>query len=246
MSIRNVALAATSAFLLLLVPACATQDPAKEWAVAPSLSPEPEGDQSAPSEEVVTPTDPATGTLSTTVEASGIPTQWYKKAKKAWPKSDGYKSDTAILTNSECKVTSKLPKILDQQMLATNAGFGAYGPSSKGIKHLCSMTTSDNTLVGQLTYLYTPDKDTFYASVEAFNDQATDSHATVTAAPVSTLDITVSRVWDPSLKVGSTEAMYFSEGSQEIAYLKVTGLTEDQFKKQNAKAQAKALARLFG
>lgn len=250
MSIRAVALAAVTACALLLTSACSAEDPSQEWAVTPSLSPGSEASESASGDASSTTSDPATGTSSTSFSASGIPAKWYKRGKKAWPKSDGYKSDTPVITKTECAVTTKRPEVLGKQLLATKAGFGSFGPDSKSFKQICSMTTSDNSLVAQLTYVYSKDMDTFYSSVESFNSIASpdseDPNATVTAAHVSDLDFTVARVWDPDLKLGSTEAMYFSEETHEIAYFKVEGLNAAQFKEQTVKKQAKALAKLFG
>lgn len=245
--IRNGALAVVTAALLLFLGACTTDDPSQDWAVTPSLSPGSEASESASEAESSTDKPSETTSSATTNDsASGIPASWYKKAKKAWPKSDGYKSDTPVITKSACKVTSELPEILGKQLLATKAGFGSYGTSTKTFKHLCSMTTSDNSLIGQLTYIYTPDLDTFYSSVESFNAMAgEDPNVTVKAAHVGGLDFTVSRVWDPDLKLGTTEAMYFSEETGEIAYFRIEGLNETQFKEQTVKKQAKALAKLF-
>lgn len=161
---------------------------------------------------------------------SQIPESWLQKTADGWESSDGYGQEYPVLSEGECLLADKMPRILDKRARFTDVGWGSYADDDDGYRYLCDFWRRD-MYAGELQIIQASNSSDAQATYDDFKNttSTSDQDNTVDTVTSGDLEVLVLTRWYPTNPQGYYSAMYYDEDAQALFTIEINSLSKENF-----------------
>ncbi|WP_311477972.1 hypothetical protein [uncultured Gulosibacter sp.] len=159
-----------------------------------------------------------------------IPESWLQQTADGWESSDGYGLEYPVLSEGECLLAEKMPRILDKRAKITNVGWGSYANDTEGYRYICDFWRRD-MYAGDLQIIQASNSADAQAAYDEFKNTPStpEQDNTVETVTSGNLEVLVLTRWYPTNPQGYYSALYYDEDAQALFIIEINSLSKENF-----------------